>query len=61
MATRQSRFRRPGVRVARKIGVMALMTLPAIALFAVLAGPLSPPRQSVYAAYSASSQRANER
>ena len=57
MTTRQRNIRRPGVRVARKIGLMAL---PAIALFAVLAGPLSLPRQSVYAAYSASSQRANE-
>ena len=60
MTTRQRNIRRPGVRVARKIGLMALMALPAMALFAVLAGPLSLPRQSVYAAYSASSQRANE-
>ncbi len=60
MTTRQRNIRRSGVRVARKIGLMALMALPAIALFAVLTGPLSPPRKAVYAAYSASSQRANE-
>ena len=59
MVTRQRRLRRSEVRVARKIGIMALMALPAIALFAILAGPLSP-RQAVYAAYSGSVQRGNE-
>ena len=59
MVTTKKRLRRPEARVARKIGSMALMTLPVIALFAILAGPLSP-RQAVYAAYSGSVQRANE-
>ena len=60
MATTQRKYRRSGVRVARKTGIFALMALLAVMSAAILTGPFAQPSRVVHAADSAASQRANE-